>query len=289
MPDGRIWNGLSKLRKDNTGYDLKHLFIGAEGTLGVVTAAVLKLFPSPRSQDTAFVAVSDPHAAVSLLSKIREICSGDLVSFEYLPRVALELTGSDPLGEGFEHYVLFELVDQDPGLSETSIERVLTDAMHAGLILDGTVAQSREQRNSLWQIREGISPAQKESVKNDVSVPVSRVAELLSKGPSLVETVAPGARPCPFGHIGDGNIHYNILAPTDQDPVDFRRKQGKQLVSAINDLVVSLDGSFSAEHGVGQLRKPEFYKYTDPLEIELMRKIKKALDPAGLMNPGKVI
>ena len=290
LPDGRVWDGLSKLRKDNTGYDLKQLFIGAEGTLGIVTAAVLKLFPAPARRHTAFLAVKDPAAACDLLGVVRRRSNDAVVSFEYIPRLGLELVASDPLDDVFQHYILLELVSgYEEGPEQQELENILTIGVEHGWILDGTVAQTDTQRDALWHIREAISPAQKESVKNDVSVPVSRIPELLECAAPVVEQIAPGARPCPFGHIGDGNIHYNILGPVDRDPAGFRLDYGEKLIDGINELVMSLGGSFSAEHGVGMLRRDEFHKYKNPIEIELMRRIKTALDPDNLLNPGKII
>ena len=290
LPNGQVWNALSKLRKNNTGYDLKHLFIGAEGTLGVITAAVLKLFPAPSQRYTAFIAVRDPAATLELLGDLRRTSTDALISFEYLPRLALDLVGIDPLEGEYEHYVLFELVTGSKGAGVLQqIEQIMLDGSESGHILDGTIAQNEAQRDVLWRVRESISPAQRDSVKNDVSVPVSSVADLLERAPAMVADIAPGARPCPFGHIGDGNIHYNILAPVGVDPDQFREEFGTKLVARINELVISMGGSFSAEHGVGLLRRPEFYKYKDPIEIELMRHIKSTLDPRNLLNPGKVL
>lgn len=290
LPDGRIWNGLSKLRKNNTGYDLKQLFIGAEGTLGIITAAVLKLFPAPGRRHTAFVAVKDPAAAVSMLGTVRRQSGDALVSFEYLPRLALDLVGVDPLDQAYEHYVLLELAaGNGESPLQQQLERMLAQGMENGDILDGTIAQNDAQRDALWQMRESVSPAQRESVKNDVSVPVSAIAELLTRAPAVVAGIASGARPCPFGHIGDGNIHYNILGPENVEPGRFRKEHGAELVAGINELVMSMGGSFSAEHGVGVLRRGEFYKHKNPIEIELMRQIKSVLDPKNLLNPGKVL
>lgn len=290
LPDGRVWDGLSKLRKDNTGYDLKQLFIGAEGTLGIVTAAVLKLFPAPARRHTALVAVKDPAAACDLLGVVRRRSIDAVVSFEYIPRLGLELVASDPLDDVYRHYILLELVSgHAEGAQQQELENILTIGMEHGWVLDGTVAQNDTQRDALWHIRESISPAQTESVKNDVSVPVSRIPELLENAASVIERIAPGARPCPFGHIGDGNIHYNILGPVDQDPAGFRLDYGQKLIDGINQLVMSLGGSFSAEHGVGMLRRDELHKYKNQIEIELMQRIKTALDPDNLLNPGKII
>ena len=290
LPDGEIWTNLSKLRKDNTGYDLKQLFIGAEGTLGIITAAVLKLFPSPQERHTAFIAVKDPVAASDLFIVARRVSADVLVSFEYIPRLALELLETDPLDDIYEHYILLELVSgMGENHQEEQIERILTQGLEEGSILDGTIAQNDSQRDALWHIRESISPAQRESVKNDISVPISRVAELLERAPSVVENIAPGARPCPFGHIGDGNIHYNILGPVELDPEAFRETYGERLIGGINDLVMSMGGSFSAEHGIGKLRRTDFYKYKNEVEIDLMKRLKVAFDPDNLLNPGKIL
>lgn len=290
LPDGRVWDGLCKLRKNNTGYDLKHLFIGAEGTLGIITAAVLKLFPTPNQRHTVFVAVKDPVVACDLLGVVRRMSADSLASFEYIPRIALDLVGVDPLEGMHEHYLLFELVAGSGEIShQQQLEQVLAQGLQDGNILNGTIAQNDAQRDALWHIRESISPAQRESVKNDVSVPVSSMAELLERAPAIVAAISPGARPCPFGHIGDGNIHYNILAPVDMDPILFKKNFGAKLIAGVTELVMSMGGSFSAEHGVGKLRRSELYQYKDPIEIELMRRVKSALDPDDLLNPGKVI
>ena len=290
LPDGQVWSSLSKLRKDNTGYDLKQLFIGAEGTLGIITAAVLKLYPIPSMRHTAFIAVKNPAAASELLITTRRTSADVLVSFEYMPRLALDLVGSDPLDDRYEHYILLELISgTEDNIQHQQLEDILTQGLEDGSILDGTIAQNDSQRETLWQIRESISPAQRVSVKNDVSVPISRVSELLERAPDIVKRTAPGARPCPFGHIGDGNIHYNILGPAKQDPNEFREQYGEKLVNAINDLVVSMGGSFSAEHGIGKLRRDDLYKYKDKIEIELMKRVKATFDPDNLLNPGKVI
>lgn len=290
LADGQIWQGLSKLRKDNTGYDLKQLFIGAEGTLGIVTAAVLKVFPLPKEVCTAFLAVRDPVTASDLLTTVRGAAADALVSFEYMPRLALDLLEADPLDHKYQHYILLELTSTTSQSNlRQQLEELLSEGLQTGDVLDGTIAQNEAQRDSLWQIRESISWVQRESVKNDISVPVSAVAELLRRAPAVVERIAPGARPCPFGHIGDGNIHYNILGPTDLDPVEFRKAYGAKLIEGVNELVMSMGGSFSAEHGIGKLRRGELYKYKDPIELELMARIKAALDPANVFNPGKVV
>lgn len=295
LADGSIWNGLSNLRKDNTGYDLKQLFIGSEGTLGVITAAVLKLFPKHIGYRTAMLAVKDPQAACRLLGLVRSLSGDTVVSYEYLCRDAMECVlaqtdAKDPLTEGYAHYVLLELA---AGASEDFLDRILEEVMQQGIeadwIIDGVLAQNERQRAELWQIRESISTSQRGSVKNDISVPISSMADFLETALMKVKEIAPRARPCPFGHIGDGNLHYNILPPVDQKPDLFRHQYGEQLVAMIAELAMNMRGSFSAEHGVGQLRRDMLYQYKSDTAIDLMQRIKKTLDPKGLLNPGKVI
>ncbi len=295
LADGSIWNGLSRLRKDNTGYDLKHLFLGSEGTLGIITAAVLKLFPNPLHRRTAMLAVADPDAACRLLGIARKL-SGDAVeSYEYISRAALEcvLKGmgkTDPFAEAHGHYVLMELASgADGAVLDGMLERIVERGMEDGDILDGVLAQNERQREELWQLRELISEAQKQSVKNDVSVPIASLPRFLAEAGQKVKASVPGARPCPFGHIGDGNIHYNILGPESADAADFRRRYGEALIDAVSDLAMSLDGSFSAEHGVGQLRRDMMERYKSPEALALMRKLKSIMDPDGILNPGKVV
>jgi FAD/FMN-containing dehydrogenase len=295
LADGRIWNGLSQLRKDNTGYDLKQLFLGSEGTLGIITAAVLKLFPMPRERQTALLAVRDPQAACELLAIARKLSGDALVSFEYMPRIAIDLViahsgVADPLDTRYEHHVLLELAG---GISAEFLQSALEQIFEAGvereLVIDGVIAQSGQQRDQLWRMREDVSEAQRDSVKNDISVPIARIPELLEQAAELVQKVAPGARPCPFGHIGDGNIHYNILCPEGGDATAFRDAKGASLVDAVNELVMGMEGSFSAEHGVGQLRRGYLHQYKPPEAVDIMRRIKQALDPDALFNPGKVL
>ena len=298
LPDGQIVNGLSGLRKDNTGYDLKNLFVGAEGTLGVITAAVLKLFPKPNARHTAFVAVSDAAAACALLGQARRRSGDAVTSFEYLTRPALDLVlqhieGTyDPLDEAHDNYVLLELSNgqSDEALREV-VETVLMEGMERGEILDGVIADSGQQRARLWQLRESIPESEKHagmSVKHDVSVTIDRIADYLALAPQRVAAVA-DCRYSVYGHIGDGNLHYNLLAPTNTDAVAFRQKFATALSSAVHDLAVELGGSFSAEHGIGKLKKSALDHYKQPAAINAMRAIKKALDPDGRMNPGKMI
>lgn len=295
LADGSVWDGLSNLRKDNTGYDLKQLFLGSEGTLGIITVAVVKLFPRPSSQRTAMLSVPDPEAACRLLGLARSLSADAVVSYEYISREAMECVLSamqtkDPFAEPHRHYILLELASAaDAKFLDDMLERIMERGMETGEILDGVLAQNERQREELWMIRESISEAQKWSVKNDVSVPVSRIPELLKQAAERVKETSPGARPCPFGHIGDGNIHYNILPPRGEKMDTFRAEFGELLSDAICDLAMSLEGSFSAEHGVGQLRRDMVKRYKSVEALEMMRKLKAMMDPDNVLNPGKVL
>ncbi len=297
LPDGRVWDGLRGLRKDNTGYDLKHLFIGAEGTLGIVTAAVLKLQPRPRAIATAFVAVPDPAAAVALLGRLRAACGERVTGFELVSRACLELVfknipgNRDPLPRPYPWYVLVELFDSmaGPALAEM-LEVALGEAAEAGLADDAVVASSETQRLALWALRENLSDAQKTegvSVKHDVSVPVSQVPRLIAESDLALHAAFPGIRTVAFGHVGDGNLHYNAFPPPG-DSRDFLAWSA-QVNSVVYDVVHALGGSISAEHGIGALKRDELPHYKSALELELMRAIKHSLDPRGIMNPGKVL
>jgi D-lactate dehydrogenase (cytochrome) len=279
LPDGEVLSSLKSLRKDNTGYDLKQLFIGAEGTLGVITAAVLKLFPMPRDRATAFVAVRDPAAAIALLALARRL-SGDCVgSFELINRTTLEFVLrhaqglADPLGAPAAWYVLIELSSSraDAGLASV-LEQCLADAVESGLVTDGTIAQSESQAKALWRLREEASDAQRPeggSIKHDVSVPVGAVPEFLTRATH-------------------GNIHYNLSQPVGADKAAYLARW-EEFNRIVHDIVRDLGGSFSAEHGIGRLKRDELLHYKSPQEIALMRRIKAALDPHNIMNPGKVI
>ena len=298
LPDGQVWNGLRGLRKDNTGYDLKHLFVGAEGTLGIITAAVLKLFPKPRSQETALVAVESPAAAVRLLGKLRESCGERVTGYELMARVCIDLvmrympgTG-DPLGARHDWYVLVELSDSSEGPALAQIlERALERGVEAGLVVDAAIAASRAQRSALWKLREDIAEAQKldgPSVKHDVSVPVSRVPQLIEQAGAALEARFPDIRIVAFGHVGDGNIHYNCSKAERQEAAAFFAA-APQVNRIVYDTVAALGGSISAEHGLGALKREEIRRYKSALELDLMRAVKRTLDPHGLMNPGKVL
>jgi FAD/FMN-containing dehydrogenase len=298
LPDGRVWDGLRALRKDNTGYDLKQLFIGAEGTLGVVTAAVLKLFPRPRERVTVFAAAADLPATVALLARLRAGSGDGLTSFELIPRISLDLAlayvpGSfDPFARAYEHYLLIEFSSssENGGLKATA-ERLLAGALDEGLLLDAIVAESEAQSRRLWFLREAIVEAQKPAgagIKHDVAVPVAAVPAFLVEAKAAVEAAQPGVRVLAFGHLGDGNIHFNLCQPKDMAAGAFLERMG-EFNRLVHDIVARHGGSISAEHGLGQLRREEIRRYKPAIELELMRRIKTALDPQGLMNPGKLL
>ena len=284
LPDGRVWDGLRGLRKDNTGYDLKQMFIGAEGTLGVITAAVLKLHPRPTASATAWIEVEDPRRAVDLLNQLRAACADRLTAFELLSRNCVDAVLAhrpqlrDPLPGG-AWYVLAQLDDSGP--DEALHERLAT-ALAGDSAPNAVIAKSANESKALWSIRESVPEAQFSNVKHDISVAVSKVPELIARADASIGKAFPGTRIFCFGHVGDGNLHYNV----GDAALIARRAEVSRLVY---DAVDALGGSISAEHGLGQLKRAEIALHKAPLEIELMRTVKKALDPAGLMNPGKVL
>jgi FAD/FMN-containing dehydrogenase len=297
LPDGRIWNGLRGLRKDNTGYDMKHLFIGAEGTLGLITAAVLKLFSRPRQVATAWTTVPTPQAAVALLTRLREKIGGRVTAFELIGRPALDLVlqhipGSrDPLSEHSPWQVLIELSDTMESDLAAPLEETLFDAVAAGEAGDAAIARSETQAQALWALRENIAEAQKLeglSIKHDISLPVSRIAEFIDRSDAALAANFPGVRIVCFGHLGDGNLHYNQSIPAEQDNATFIA-QAPAVNRVVHDLVHELGGSISAEHGLGQLKRKEVLRYKSAVEMDMMRAVKQALDPHGLMNPGKIL
>jgi FAD/FMN-containing dehydrogenase len=297
LADGRVWNGLRGLRKDNTGYDLKHLFIGAEGTLGIITAAVVKLFPAPRQSATALVAVPDVDAAVRLLTLLKAGLADRLVGFELMSDFSLHVARKhlpqlpDPL-PGHRWYALVQADDpaDHPALA-SQLEAALGGAIENGTALDATIAQSDAQRATLWSLRENISEGQRRegpNIKHDISVPVSGIPAFLRAAERALRAALPGVRFVTFGHLGDGNLHYNLAAPEGANAHAFmdRADVANRIV---HDLVHAAGGSISAEHGIGQLKRDELRRYKSPLELELMARVKAALDPQGLMNPGKLL
>ncbi len=287
LPDGRIWNGLRGLRKDNTGYDLKHLFVGAEGTLGIITKAVLKLYSKPKSSLTACVAIESPQAAVNLLAHMRSCCA--LSGFEIMSRNCLELVFKHVVGtrEPFEKPYAWYLLIRADDVAKSEV----SEALQKSDVIESLVSDDPEQTEQWWRLRKNISDAQKSegiSIKHDVSVPVSRIAEFIEQASRDLHSRFPGIRIVAFGHMGDGNIHYNASMP-DASNLAFIEGHESEVNRIVYEVVRGLNGSISAEHGLGQLKRNTIRDYKDPLELELMRRIKDTFDPLGLMNPGKVI
>jgi FAD/FMN-containing dehydrogenase len=296
LADGRLYRGLNALRKDNTGYDLKDLLVGSEGTLGIITAATLKLFPQPEGHETAFCSVESPAVALQLFSLMRERAGSRLTAFELLPRLGVDLLlkhgvlAQDPTASLSPWYVLVEL-NRMKGSAAGVLEAALADAFERGIIGSATLAQSDSERAAMWATREGMSDVQRRegaSIKHDVSVPVAAVPTLIEEGMAAVMRVVDGIRPCPFGHLGDGNIHFNLSQPVGADPKAFMARE-PDLNAAIYEIVLRLGGSVSAEHGIGQLKAGLLERIKDPVALEMMRAIKMALDPNGILNPGKML
>ncbi len=297
LADGRVLNDLNKLKKDNTGYDLKNLFIGAEGTLGVITAAVLRLVPRPRSVETAFAGVASAEAALELLGIAQERTGGDVTSFEIMTRAGIELVlrhaqgCRDPLASPHAWYVLMELSSQQREGLRALLEAVLAEGMERGLVLDATIAESIEQGKAFWRVREMFGEVQRYaggSIKHDISVPVAAVPAFIREADAAVTALIPGARPLPFGHLGDGNIHYNVNQPVGADKGEFL-KRWDEVNAAVFAVVKKYGGSISAEHGVGVMKRDLLPSVKDPVALDLMRSLKRMLDPKGILNPGKVL
>ncbi len=298
FPGGEIWNGLRTLRKDNTGYDLKSLLIGSEGTLGVITAASLKLFPRPAEVATVFAGCDSLEAAGQLFSRAFESAGALLTAFELIPRVAVEFLTEhmprirDPLEAPHPWYVLFEVASPvADGLAERAAMAMLEDALEKGIVTDAAVAASEAQARSFWCLRENISEIQKHeggSIKHDVSVPVSAIPAFIAEADTAIARLVPGARPVPFGHYGDGNIHYNISQPKDADKAAFLARW-EEVSEAVHGIVLRFGGSISAEHGIGRMKAHALESVKTPVELELMRRVKAAFDPLGILNPGKLL
>src|SRR5215212_5918626 len=297
LADGRVLNNLNKLKKDNTGYDLKNLFIGAEGTLGVITAATLRLIARPRSVETAFVGVASPEAALELLGIASERSGGNITSFELMVRLGIDAVlkhdsgARDPLSEKHPWYVLVELSSQQrQGLRDT-MEAILAEGVERGLVADAAIAENLDQTKAFWRIREMFGEVQRQvggSIKHDVSVPVANVPAFIREADAAVIKLIPGARPLPFGHLGDGNIHYNVAQPVDADKAAFLERW-HDVNKVVFDVVLKYGGSISAEHGIGIMKRDLLPTIKDPVAMELMRTLKRTLDPNGILNPGKVL
>jgi len=295
LADGRVLDMLRTLRKDNTGYDLKQLFIGAEGTLGIITTAALKLFAKPAERITAFAAIPNPAAAVTLLSRLQEQTGGLISAFEIIPRIGLDFVlahipqTTDPLRAASPWYVLIEATSGAQfGLRDT-LERALS--ADSNLVTDAVIAESEAQRAQLWRLRESVSEAQKPeggSIKHDVSVPIARIPEFLDTASKAVEKLVPGARPVPFGHIGDGNIHFNITVPKGADNAAFLARW-EDISHTVHDIVHRFGGSISAEHGLGVMKHNEISRYKSAAELDAMRALKRTFDPKNILNPGKLL
>ena len=298
LPDGQIWDGLRGLRKDNTGYDLKQLFVGAEGTLGIITAAVLKLYPQPRARAAALIGLDSPARALQLLSHMQGACGDRLTGFELMSAQCLALVNKHfpatrfPLAQTHPQYVLLELSDTLSNAAlDAAMQGALAAAAEGGIAQDAALASSEVQLAALWALRENIPEAEVREgrqVKHDVSVPVSRVAEYIAVTDAELQRAFPGVRMLVFGHLGDGNLHYNVAAAEGEDEAAFMARAG-EVSRVVHDSVARFCGSISAEHGLGQHKREEILRYKSPLEMQLMRKIKTALDPQGIMNPGKVL
>jgi D-lactate dehydrogenase (cytochrome) len=297
LPSGEVWDGLRGLRKDNTGYDLKQLFVGAEGTLGIITAAVLKLFPKPRAQATAVAALRTPGDALRLLEHVQAHCGDRLTAFELFSALCLALVRKHfnvppPFEAAYAQYALLELSDTHTGEGLVALlESTLGEAIESGLARDAVIAKSNAQAKQLWALRENISEAQAAegpNIKHDISIPISRIGEFIAATDARLAAAFSGVRMVTFGHVGDGNLHYNVAHPEGADEAAFLARMA-DVNRVVHDSVAAFGGSISAEHGLGQYKRDEILRYKSPVEMELMRKIKRTLDPLGIMNPGKVL
>ncbi len=298
LADGRVWHGLRTLKKDNTGYDLRDLLISSEGTLGVITAAALKMLPRPAEQATALIALEKPEDALKLFRLAEETAGSTLTAFEFWVRRVMDFALAhipntrDPFAGPHPWYALLEISSgESGGRAAKQLETLLVKASEQGLIRDAVIAGSLSQARDLWRLRESLSEAQKGaggSIKHDISVPVARIPEFLARAAPVVERVCPGARPVPFGHFGDGNLHYNVTQPEAMERAQYLALWDA-MSDAVHGLVAEMDGSISAEHGIGQMKREALVRFKSPVELDMMRAIKKALDPKGILNPGKVL
>ena len=297
LANGEIWSNLTSLRKDNRGYDLKQLFIGSEGTLGIITSAVLKLFPAPRNIETALFAIPNTDAAIELLGLARNASADLLNAYELVSRIGMEMVikhipgAKEPIKDKYEWYVLIEFSSSSKNNLRKQMEDLFELALNKKIVLDGVIAESTQQRKELWVLRDGLNEAQKPeggSIKHDISVPINNVSKFIDSASKCVEEFIPNSRVVAFGHIGDGNIHFNISQPLKQDKNEFLNKWN-DVNKLVFDIVESLNGSFSAEHGIGKLKRKELQTYNPKIEIDLMKSIKSTFDPNNILNPGKVL
>jgi len=298
LPDGRVLDDLRSVKKDNSGYDLKNLFIGAEGTLGVITAAVMKLFALPRGRAVAYAGVKSPAAALQLFALVQSHAGTMLTGFELMSRISMQFSlaynkqGREPFSEPYPWYVLVDVSSPcSQGEAKNTVETILAKALEDGIAENAVIAASKTQEQAFWQLREDMSPAQKSeggSIKHDISVPVAAIPDFLAVAGRIVEEMMPGARVVAFGHMGDGNLHYNISQPAGADKAAFLSRW-QEVNHRIHTLVMQYGGAFSAEHGIGQMKRDALVAFKSPVAVDLMRGIKKLLDPQGIMNPGKIL
>lgn len=297
LPNGDIWDGLTSLRKDNTGYDLKQLFIGGEGTLGIITAAVVKMYPKPKYQQIAMIALPSVEAAIDFLGLARTMSGDQVTAIELIPRIAIDLVVknvpnfTDPMPEKYDWQILVELSSSATEDLKGLMEAILEEGFDQEIVLDAIIPGSEAQQNKLWALREEISGAQKPeggSIKHDISVPIGKIPEFIRTADAALQKVIPGFRPVTFGHIGDGNLHYNPLQPVGAEPQEFLSKW-EDVSRIVHDIAHDLRGSISAEHGIGRMKKNELTRYKSDVELRLMRQVKAAFDPQGIMNPGKML